>query len=70
MFWSFYPTVQTLSRIKLALCIEPMYDLFKVALTRSRQSTMAHYAAAPPNHSLNRTHYGMRLKARHFILGL
>ena len=24
----------------------------------------------PPNHSLNRTHCGMRLKARHFILGL
>ena len=23
-----------------------------------------------PNHSLNRTHCGMRLKARHFILGL
>jgi hypothetical protein len=26
--------------------------------------------AAWPNHSLNRTHCGMRLKARHFILGL
>ncbi|MEF8747200.1 MAG: hypothetical protein V5B31_04935 [Candidatus Accumulibacter propinquus] len=25
---------------------------------------------ACPNHSLNRTHCGMRLKARHFILGL
>ena len=24
----------------------------------------------PPNHSLNRTHCGMRLKALHFILGL
>ncbi len=23
-----------------------------------------------PNHSLNRTHCGMRPKARHFILGL
>ena len=23
-----------------------------------------------PNHSLNRTHCGMRLMARHFILGL
>ena len=23
-----------------------------------------------PNHSLNRTHCGMGLKARHFILGL
>jgi len=23
-----------------------------------------------PNHSLNRTHCGMRLKALHFILGL
>ena len=26
--------------------------------------------AVPPNHSLNRTHCGMRPKARHFILGL
>ena len=25
---------------------------------------------ARPNHSLNRTHCGMRLKPRHFILGL
>ena len=25
--------------------------------------------ALPPNHSLNRTHCGMRLKALHFILG-
>jgi hypothetical protein len=40
--------------------------------------TLSHYyfgEAVPgllrmPNHSLNRTHCGMRLKARHFILGL
>ncbi len=28
------------------------------------------HRAVPPNHSLNRTHCGMRPKARHFILGL
>jgi len=29
----------------------------------------ANAANALPNHSLNRTHCGVRLKARHFILG-
>jgi hypothetical protein len=28
------------------------------------------FLALRPNHSLNRTHCGMQLKARHLILGL
>ena len=35
-----------------------------------RNINLAQNLAVPPNHSLNRTHCGMRLKARHFILGL
>jgi len=36
-----------------------------------RSQVTANLAASmPPNQSLNRTHCGMRLKARHFILGL
>jgi len=44
-----------------------------VSLLSSPASTRAHFKVAntlPPNHSLNRTRCGMRLKPRHFILGL
>ncbi len=37
---------------------------------QSGMSLLATAANALPNNSLNRTHCGMRLKARHFILGL
>ena len=40
------------------------------ALFNRVMSLPANAANALPNHSLNRTHCGMRLKARHFILGL
>ena len=38
--------------------------------TSSRGANLPHAKTLRPNHSLNRTHCGMRPKARHFILGL
>jgi hypothetical protein len=38
--------------------------IVQAAITLTRMTKLR------PNHSLNRTHCGMRLKALHFILGL
>ena len=56
---------------------EPLGQSSSARLARRAQavfnrpmSLLATAANALPNNSLNRTHCGMRLKARHFILGL
>ena len=65
---------QHLRGVHTKACFRVFGSMFKDKSFRSAtllgNATLHHAKTLLPNHSLNRTHCGMRLKARHFILGL